>query len=420
MKRKPVAALALVVLALSLASPGVMAAEVVTLRVAHHWGPDIMDRQLEFDRKFMERYPHIKIEHEITPWGQWVETYLVQAVAGVLPDVMYIDATMLPALQQQNAFLNLDPFIERDGPDFNIDDFHPALLGFYQDREGRQVALPYGAGTIVLFYNKAMFDNRGVAYPDLSWRWEHEFLEAAQKLTRLDAQGAIVEGGTGGPILSWATDGVTLRPWGARLVNDDSTESLVDRPEAIQAIEWWASLFTQYNVVGGSWGAGTRGMMFSGTWDFTSSIQAGLEWDIAHLPAGPVTRSTTYSAGSGYGIGSSTQHPEEAWLYLSEFLGTENQVFMFGSTRRDPPSRRSAWYSFIEQGGDPQNVQVVFDAIEYSVPTRPMGINGSRIHGIISGYLGPVFNGQVSAAQAASDLKIAIDALLAEALQAER
>lgn len=50
---------------------------------------------------------------------------------------------------------------------------------------GKQYAIPKDIDTIALWYNKTMFDEAGIKYPDASWTWD-TFRDAAKKLTKAD------------------------------------------------------------------------------------------------------------------------------------------------------------------------------------------------------------------------------------------
>ena len=54
----------------------------------------------------------------------------------------------------------------------------PAVAGYYTDRSGRMLSLPFNSSTPVFFYNKDVLKKAGVANPPKTWR---EVQEAAQK-----------------------------------------------------------------------------------------------------------------------------------------------------------------------------------------------------------------------------------------------
>ena len=68
----------------------------------------------------------------------------------------------------------IDPDGARDAIDLSADqikDYPPAhWAAFANPRVGR-FAMPMYMGTIVMYYNKDMFDAKGVPYPDGSWNW---------------------------------------------------------------------------------------------------------------------------------------------------------------------------------------------------------------------------------------------------------
>lgn len=50
------------------------------------------------------------------------------------------------------------------------------------DLSGKYISMPLYGDARTIFYNKAIFDEAGVEYPEESWTHE-EFIEAARKLT---------------------------------------------------------------------------------------------------------------------------------------------------------------------------------------------------------------------------------------------
>ena len=91
-----------------------------------------------------------------------------------------MDGPLFPDYQSRDVLLDLKPFIDRDGYDLTqladqgVADFTTA---------GGQYGLPRDLNVIALYYNKAMFDAAGVAYPDDTWDWA-KLVDAAKKLTK--------------------------------------------------------------------------------------------------------------------------------------------------------------------------------------------------------------------------------------------
>lgn len=66
--------------------------ETVELRLAY-WGFEVEQQGL-LQEKFMETYPHIKLQEEITGWGTYWQKMLTSTAAGESPDIMHHSPTM--------------------------------------------------------------------------------------------------------------------------------------------------------------------------------------------------------------------------------------------------------------------------------------------------------------------------------------
>lgn len=401
------------------------AKERIELTVSHAWNDLMLARQAEFDEAFIARHPDIKVLTENVAWGQYVEKYLTRAAAGTLPDVMYLGGSWFATWMKQRLLLDLEPYMAKT-PTFNRREFVAQQLPVYSDNRSRLHGIPMDINSIILFYNQDLFDGAGLGYPDLTWTYEHDFLQAAKKLTHRGPDGKGTQWGFRGVGSGdwWLQN--YLGPWGGAVINEDETESLLDRPESVVALEWWANLHTREKVVigpgegggfeRGAWLGGRQGMMIGGVWNFRDNYQYGqFRYDIAHSPQGPVRRVTTLSTGSGYAIAKDTKHPEIAWLYLNEYLSKEGQEFMFAQTGYAVPSRRSAWSMFMRSPEVPKSINVEFGAMEYGELLRPRGPATTEITQALRNGLPPLLNGEKSPLQAAQDMKREIEAAIQRA-----
>src|SRR6185369_14883710 len=67
--------------------------------------------------------------------------------------------------------------------------------------DGKQIAIPYDSGPMVIFYNKDMFKAAGVADPKPGWTMD-DFNAAAKKLTAAGRTGLVTAPGDLG-VTSW-------------------------------------------------------------------------------------------------------------------------------------------------------------------------------------------------------------------------
>ncbi|MGQ9555997.1 MAG: extracellular solute-binding protein, partial [Anaerolineae bacterium] len=277
-------------------------------------------------------------------------------------------------------------------------------------------------GCGILGYNKDMFDAAGLDYPNEEWTFD-DLLVAAQKLTNADTG----DWGYFGLPSSW-NNLLYVGPWGGAFVNDDETKCLVDAPETIEALQWWADLRLKHKVhpmpadqeVLAALGAqpfhtGKVAMTPLYPWGAGEVKEyAKIQWDVTHWPNGPVQR-VSNGAGSGYSIGKDTKHPEEAWLYIRWFASKEGQKFLWGETGASIPARQSAIDAFLKAPGMPEHAPLWVDALkEYSKLGRPISAPANEFHTIANRELDLIFLGEKSVEEAAKTICTDAAPLLAQ------
>jgi len=108
-------------------------------------------------------------------------------------------------------------------------------------------ALPVGMDLLVMYYNKGLFDEAGLPYPQPGWTWD-EFLDAAEAITKPDDVPT--------PTYGYSTiDGyldtlVFIGVHGSSIFNDiqNPTRMTFNDPLTVEAMEFCADLFHTYQV----------------------------------------------------------------------------------------------------------------------------------------------------------------------------
>ena len=161
-----------------------VAAAPVSIRVSG-WsaGPEIEALMREQLDAFEAQNPDIKVRYEPIP-VDYLTKIQVMLAAGNAPDVFFVDAVYAPQFMATGALLPLDDFMKKTGTDPDI--YAPALLDAFR-YEGKIYGIPKDFNTMVLYYNKALFDRFGVEYPTKDWTWS-DLEEAASKLTKTDGR----------------------------------------------------------------------------------------------------------------------------------------------------------------------------------------------------------------------------------------
>lgn len=128
---------------------------------------------------FEEDNPDIKVNVRYAPYSEYFDD-VEKCIAGDdLPDVMFLDYH--PTYASRGVIDKLDPYIKRDS--YDLSGFYPGLLE-YSSYQGSLYALPRDNDTKVIFYNKSLFDEAGLADPASGWTWE-DLRQAAIRLTKV-------------------------------------------------------------------------------------------------------------------------------------------------------------------------------------------------------------------------------------------
>src|SRR5678816_1066716 len=141
------------------------------------------------------------------------------------PDVFAMDAPLYLDWQSRGALLNLQPYIDQN-PDM-LADVYPQTLTAYKLEDG-YYGLPRDFQTIVVFYNKDMFDAAGVPYPTEDWTYD-DLKETAKKLT-LDTNGDGKTDQYGLWTDTWDMElfwSEAIWAYGGQIINDDHSKTLI-------------------------------------------------------------------------------------------------------------------------------------------------------------------------------------------------
>lgn len=300
-------------------------AEPVTIKWFLRWDQNRIDNvATPVIEAFQAAHPNVTIELENIGRSSEYYTKLQTTIAGgTPPDVFYPATHIAYALASKGAILPVQDFIDRDGIDTS--QYEKAILDLYTI-DGKVYCLPIDSAALVVFYNKKMFDEAGIPYPQEGWTWD-DFLTIAQQLTKdTDGDGQIDQFGVDQfrnywPMVVWSNTGHGLF--------DDirhPTKFLGNDPEVIASIQWVADLMTKYNVmptdeqradISDLFAAQKAAMQVVGHWRVPRYLGSeGLEFDFAPLPIGKFGEPVNRADGSCFAISSETKHPEEAWEFV--------------------------------------------------------------------------------------------------------
>ncbi len=308
------------------------------------WGsPAEVPPYQEIVNAFMKKNPEIQIEIINYPWSTYFDKIQAMMAAEDAPDVMFLHT--IPSWASKGVLEDLTPYIEKSK--FPVESYNQELLSTFTYR-GRIYGFPRDNDTTVLFYNKSLFDEAGVPYPDYSWDWQ-KFLEAARKLTKVDARGRVTQWGV---VLERNKWHLWIHMNGGRIVDnyDAPKKCTLNERAAVEAIQFIADMILHYKVtpsiaeltqLGSAAELFTTGrvaMVLSNAAQIGSFMtNKNLKFGVAPLPY-QVTRTNTLG-GAGFVMYAKSKNKEAAWKFMEFLCGPEGQSIFAKSGDAVPAMR---------------------------------------------------------------------------------
>ncbi|MGC8740755.1 MAG: extracellular solute-binding protein [Candidatus Sumerlaeaceae bacterium] len=314
--------------------------------------------------EFERRNPDIKISLESS--ADATRIFLTDAAAGTPPDVMYITTEFIAPLVEKRILEPLDPYIERDHIDMGM--FIPSTI------EGLKVggglyAYPIHFSVDLLFYNKRLFDERGVSYPDETWTWQ-TYRDAATSLTidrNRDGQPEVF----GCMQVDWQ---LIVKSFGGRIFDPKRYRFVNDSREALQAFAFNSSLQGKQAPSAAQamdttdmqlFSNGRVAMFVGRTWQLPQIIKTMRDpWDIAHVPKGK-QRTCILNVG-GNCIAAGSPHKEAAWKFVKFYSSPEGQRLLGVQKNCTPAVRELATSPDFFLSPPPPSLRVAVDAADYA------------------------------------------------------
>jgi multiple sugar transport system substrate-binding protein len=232
--------------------------------------------------------------------------------------------------------------------------------------DGKIYGLPLSVDTLVMYYNKDLFNNAGIS--QVPQYWNQEFLQDVKKLTKQDAKNGLVQSGAalgGANNINRYSDiiSVLMLQNGAEMENDSGqvTFNLVpsfakdtNYNPGLEALRFYTD-FSNPGKESYSWNddmpnsldmfiSGNLAIMFSYSYDLaTIKAQAPkLNFSIAKLPQIEGNPPTNINFANYWVevVSKKSAHPNEAWDFI-QFMTKEEQVKSYLDKTKKPTALRS-------------------------------------------------------------------------------
>lgn len=280
---------------------------------------------------FEKEHPGIRIKPVYA--GSYQDTItkvLTAAKGGDAPHMAVILSTDMYTLIDEGVVVPFDDIVKTPEQKAWMDGFYPGFMKNSQT-DGKTWGIPFQRSTVVMYWNKQLFKEAGLdpERPPQNWA---ELVDYGRKLTKKDAAGNVTTWGVQVPSSGfpyWLFQGFTTQN-GAVLMNEAGTQTYFDKPEVVQALQYWVDLSRKHGVHPPGvveWGTTPKDFFERKAaiiWTTTGNLtnirkNAGFDFGVAMLPAGK-QRGTPTGGGNFYVFKKATPAEREAALKFIQWV----------------------------------------------------------------------------------------------------
>lgn len=311
----------------------------------HHFTSDSEMKGLEdITNVFEDKYPGTDVVSENIPNADYMTQFTTAAVGGSLPNTAMAAADRIPDMLALGGLVDLTERYNAWDGSAGID---PNLMKA-ATIDGKIYGIPAFLFIDWLYYRKDWFDEAGLEPPDT---WE-AVREAAIALTDADNDryGFGLRGGDGG---QGAVQGV-MRAYGGLSIDDDGVP-VIDREKAIEAITFYAGLYTtdkvtppstpndSYSQIMQAFRTGQTAMILHHTGslaEISGDLEPNVEFGTVIVPSGPVMR--VQGVTPQYNGMCKEDNGDTSWAWLTEWASPDAAVALLEATGYFPASSIAA------------------------------------------------------------------------------
>ncbi|MDQ4125149.1 MAG: sugar ABC transporter substrate-binding protein [Actinomycetota bacterium] len=313
--------------------------------------------------QFMDANPDVHVEVvEVPEKDEHLARLATSFAGGSPPDVFLVNFREYSQFVVRGAIEPIENHLE----DVDLSAYYePPLEAFTYD--GALQCFPQNISSLVVYYNRALFDEVGLKRPKAGWTWD-DFRATAETLTGGDVRGVGIE-----PTI------IRLAPFawsaGGDIVDDPESPTRLDldNPGAREALEFFVSMVkdglvpTEEEVAAQDletrFTTGKVGMLLSSRREVPAFREVqGLDFDVAPLPVGEEPAGILHS--DGYCIAAESDAVDEAAAFVRFATGEEGQTLGALSGRTVPSLTAVAESgAFLDPVQPPRHSEVFLEAI---------------------------------------------------------
>lgn len=395
------------VLVLALGMLGSALAEDVTITYATFSASGAQEETLKkMVEVFESKNPGIKVDVQLTGYDDYFTRLATTVGGGNAPDVFEMNMENFLAYMLRDACADLTGLVDPAS-------YSEGTLAAVSS-EGKLYAVPMSFSTCVLFYNKALFDQAGVAYPTDDWIWA-DVQAAAEKIAALgeDVWGFYQP-------ITYNEFYKSVKGNGGSLLNEDYTAFTVNSSENAVVLDAMLARVRGENHVmptteemagRGDWDMfteGKLGMIITGIWAFqTFDERCAFDWDIIVEP-GYAEKSTFFFA--NVNCVSPDSEKKEAAAKFVDAMGSDPDIvkLRLDASWELPTIADQGKLSQYLELTPPANRKAVFDSMDFAA-APPALVEQGAVSEIIGNVLSTLESSDITAQEALDDIQAQLE-----------
>ena len=321
--------------------------------------------------RFNENNPDVEVKQTcvpVTSWSDFIQKWITMSTSGEAPDVINIGLEAVQMAVSNDLLMPLDEIVSENQDLSKVkEEYAPVLLdGFSVD--DNLYGLPNGTQTMVMYYNKTMFDEAGLEYPKDGWTWD-EFYEDAKKLTKSD--GSVYGFGLSSSYFQltpwWSTNNTALV--------DENQNPALNSKKMVESVEFLDKLVKEKvtpdpisSDVYTMFSSKQLAMVGAGRWVLNTWQDAGLttaDFDCVQWPVNEKEGSAF--GGAAWCISKNTENKELSIELLKSLVSEETLKAVAAGGQQVPPTESLATDTEI-MGTTPDNIEGIWKAVTVASP----------------------------------------------------
>ncbi|MET7330188.1 sugar ABC transporter substrate-binding protein [Nonomuraea sp. NPDC005650] len=368
--------------------------------------PDHVKDLDKIEKAFEKQNPKVDVVVETAPFDEYFTKLQTSIAGGTAPDTFELNYENFVTYAGAGSLLDLAGGDTSAYAQESLDAFK---------RDGKQYALPASFSTVVLFYNKDLFEKAGVALPTADWTWADE-QAAAAKLT--DRKKGVY--GDFQPVQFFEFY-KTLKQAGGEFLSAGGKKAAFDSPQGVKAAQWLVSkvgktMPTEAEIGGTAdydtnlFKSGKLAMWHNGIWQFAGLKDVPFEWDVVVEPGDAAKASAVFH--NAVAASSTTKHAEQAgaWARFLSSSDTAATTRVESSWELPPVADQQVLAGYLKDP-KPANRQAVFDSLK-SIALPPVIKRQQEMQDAVTKQLGEAAAGRKPVADALKAAAADVNALL--------